>query len=73
VTGAAWRGQGRPARDRARARGPVQDGAKVAGVAHMAGQSSGCVRQRNKGGGREVDKRGLKWNFTKIQGLHCKV
>jgi hypothetical protein len=58
-------GSGKAAAMQGRACGPVQDGAKAVGVAHMAGQSGGCARQRNRGGGREVDERGLQWNFSK--------
>jgi hypothetical protein len=56
-------GSGKVAARQRKARGWVQSGASTAGVAHMAGQSGGCARQRNRGGGREVDEGGLKWNF----------
>jgi hypothetical protein len=56
--GAASAGSGKAAARQGRARGPVQSGAGTAVVAHMAGQSGGCARQRNKGGGREVDEGG---------------
>jgi hypothetical protein len=54
--GAASSGSGKAAARQGRARGPVQSGAGTAEVAHMAGQSGSCARQRNKGGGREVTK-----------------
>jgi hypothetical protein len=56
--GAASAGSGKAAARQGRARGPVQSGAGMAEVAHMAGQSGGCARQRNGGGGREVDEGG---------------
>jgi hypothetical protein len=48
--GAARAGLGKAAARQGRARGPVQIGAGTAEVAHMAGQSGGCARQRNRGG-----------------------
>jgi hypothetical protein len=56
--GAASAGSGKVVARQGRARGPVQSGAGTVEVAHMAGQSGGCVRQRNRGGGREVDEGG---------------
>jgi hypothetical protein len=59
-------GSGKAAARQGRARGPVQDGAEAAGVAHMAGQSGGCARQRNRGGRREGGRRrGNKMEFLK--------
>jgi hypothetical protein len=66
-------GSGKVAARQRKARGQVQSGAGTAGVAHMAGQSGGCAWKRNRGGGREGDEGGLKWNFSKTQGLYCKV
>jgi hypothetical protein len=40
----------------------------------MAGRSGGgAAQRRNRGEGGEVDEGGLKWNFSKTQGLHCNV
>jgi hypothetical protein len=68
---AASVGLGKAVGKAGRTRGLVQSGAGAAGVAHMAGQSGGCARQRNRGGGREVDERGPGCNFQKRQGPHC--
>jgi hypothetical protein len=64
-------GSGKAVGKAGRTRGLVQSSAGAAGVAHMAGQSGGCARQRNRGGGREVDERGPGCNFQKRQGPHC--
>jgi hypothetical protein len=49
-------------------RGRAQSGAGSAGVAHVASQSSGSARQRNREG--EVDEGGPGCKLQKIQGLH---
>jgi hypothetical protein len=55
---AASAGAGKAAARQGRARGQVQSDAGTVEVAHMAGQSGGYARQRNRGGGREVDEGG---------------
>jgi hypothetical protein len=78
--GAMWRGRSRPAQGREG--GGQGVGGHVAQLRAARGQwvhgtwpakRRWCVRQRNRGGGVEVDEGGSVCNFPKVQGLHCKA
>jgi hypothetical protein len=78
--GATWRGGEKARRGRAsggraiwRARWCGQYGEGQLAVREMAGEGQRAVQQSNREEGERGRRRGLVHNFSKVQGLHCKV